>query len=66
MKRILVAGATGYLGGFLVQELKKQGYWVRVLVRNHQQATKFADVDDIFIGEITKPEQLSLIAQNID
>lgn len=22
MKRILVAGATGYLGGFLVQELK--------------------------------------------
>lgn len=30
MKRILVAGATGYLGGFLVQELKKQGYWVRV------------------------------------
>lgn len=23
MKRILVAGATGYLGGFLVQELKK-------------------------------------------
>lgn len=35
MKRILVAGATGYLGGFLVQELKKQGYWVRVLVRNH-------------------------------
>ncbi|EMH2397172.1 TPA: SDR family oxidoreductase [Proteus mirabilis] len=66
MKRILVAGATGYLGGFLVQELKKQGYWVRILVRNHQQATKFADVDDIFIGEITKPEQLSLIAQNID
>lgn len=22
MKRILVAGATGYLGGFLIQELK--------------------------------------------
>lgn len=24
MKRILVAGATGYLGGFLVQELKNK------------------------------------------
>ncbi|WP_140205551.1 NmrA family NAD(P)-binding protein, partial [Vibrio parahaemolyticus] len=58
MKRILVAGATGYLGRFLVQALKTQGYWVRILVRNHSQTTLFSDVDDIFIGEITKPEQL--------
>lgn len=66
MKRILVAGATGYLGRFLVQALKTQGYWVRVLVRNHPQATQFTDVDDVFIGEITKPEQLKNSTKDID
>tara|TARA_Y100001954_G_C15445958_1_gene423947 strand:- start:366 stop:512 length:147 start_codon:yes stop_codon:yes gene_type:complete len=33
MERILVAGATGYLGQFIVKELKNRGYWVRVLIR---------------------------------
>lgn len=66
MKRILVAGATGYLGRFLVQALKTQGYWVRVLVRNRSQAALFTDVDDIFIGEITKPEQLKNSTKDID
>ncbi|MCT6517318.1 MULTISPECIES: SDR family oxidoreductase [Enterobacterales] len=66
MKRILVAGATGYLGRFLVQELKTQGYWVRVLVRNHQQATQFTNMDDVFIGAITHPDQIKEITKDID
>jgi len=33
MKRVLVAGAAGYLGGFTVQELKSRGYFVRALAR---------------------------------
>jgi len=35
MKKVLVAGATGYLGRFVVQEFKKRGYWVRALARRH-------------------------------
>ena len=38
MKRVLVAGATGYLGGFVVQEFKDRGYFVRALVRSSQEA----------------------------
>ena len=34
MKRILVAGATGYLGRYVVKEFTKQGYWVRALTRS--------------------------------
>lgn len=34
MQRVLVAGATGYLGGFVVRELAKRGYRVRALVRS--------------------------------
>ena len=34
MKRILVAGATGYLGGFVAREFKSQGHFVRALARS--------------------------------
>jgi len=30
MKRILVNGAGGFIGGHLVKRLKREGYWVRV------------------------------------
>ena len=39
-KRVLVTGATGYVGGRLVQELLSRGFTVRVLVR---QADRVAD-----------------------
>ena len=53
MEKILVAGATGYLGQYLVKELKKRNYWVRVLIRKESQKGLFAEVDDFYIGEIT-------------
>ena len=34
---VLVVGATGYLGKFIVKELKSQGYWVRSLSRDNQK-----------------------------
>ena len=67
MEKVLVAGATGYLGRYLVKELKKQNYWVRALARN---ANKFDDlsehIDEVFEAEVTKPENLSGICDSID
>ena len=37
MKRILVAGSTGYLGGFGCQELKARGHFVRALARSPEK-----------------------------
>ena len=65
-KKVLVAGATGYLGQYLVKELKKRGFWVRILIRREAQKQLFTKVDDIFVGEITRPETLNGITQNID
>jgi uncharacterized protein YbjT (DUF2867 family) len=64
--RVLVAGATGYLGQHLVKELKKRGFWVRVLIRKENQKELFNDVNDFFIGEITDAKSLSGICQDID
>ena len=40
MQRVFVAGATGYLGGFVVRELKDRGYFVRALVRSLGRAAE--------------------------
>lgn len=66
MKRVLVAGATGYLGQYLVKELKNRGYWVRVLVRKNSQINLFKQVDDVFIGEVTNQSSINGITKDID
>lgn len=77
MQKVLVAGATGYLGKFVVQEFKKQGYWVRVLARNQslkklEETGRFLEpavndqIDEIFIGEVAKPETLYGLCDGID
>lgn len=66
MKKILVAGATGYLGSHIVKELKNRNYWVRVLIRNENQKKEFKEVDDFFVGQITDIKSLEGVTKNID
>ena len=67
MKRVLVAGATGYLGKFVLQEFKKQEYWTRALSRSSAKLeTLERYVDEEFIGEVTNANSLKGICKNID
>jgi len=75
MKKILVAGATGYLGKYVVAEFKRRGYWVRALARNPEKLHRKGSylepaigdiVDDVFIGEVTKPETVHGVCDGID
>lgn len=44
MKKALVTGAGGFIGGHLVKKLKKEGYWVRgVDIKNNEFAPTVAD-----------------------
>ncbi|RLC90880.1 MAG: NAD-dependent dehydratase [Chloroflexi bacterium] len=44
MKRALVCGAGGFIGGHLVKKLKREGYWVRgVDIKEHEFAPTQAD-----------------------
>ena len=75
-KRVLVAGATGYLGKFVAMAFKRRGYWVRVLTRSEERLHSRGpftapvisrdDVDDIFVGELTRPETLAGLMDGID
>ena len=59
--RVLIAGATGYLGKFAAQAFNERGYHVRVLTRSEERlnepgpftapALSKDDVDEIFVGE---------------
>jgi len=44
LKRALVCGAGGFIGGHLVKKLKREGYWVRgVDIRDHEFCPSAAD-----------------------
>ena len=49
MTRVLVAGATGYLGQYIVAELKQQGCWVRALARPGKEV---AGADEVFSARL--------------
>lgn len=67
MKRILVAGATGYLGGFVGREFKLRGYFVRALARALEKHNHLKpEPDEIVIGEVTRPESLAHVCDDID
>ncbi|MCP4146618.1 MAG: SDR family oxidoreductase [bacterium] len=67
MKKVLVAGATGYLGRYVTKELKKQGYWVRILVRNPDKPDDLEKAaHEVIVGEVTKPETLEKVCDGID
>src|SRR5262245_42296929 len=75
MARILVAGATGYLGRFVAREFKERGAWVRALARNPQKLRTPGPflgpaiaglVDDVFIGKVTRPESLRGVCDGVE
>ncbi len=65
MRRVLVAGATGYLGGFVARELKARGAFVRALARSPEKLDRNS-VDEIVAAEVTRPETFEHVCDGID
>ncbi|PJZ48814.1 SDR family oxidoreductase [Leptospira saintgironsiae] len=67
MKRILVLGATGGLGRFVVQELKKKGYWIRVVSRSNVKLKAISGLfDESVIGDILDRKSIEPAVNGID
>ena len=74
-EKVLVAGASGYLGRYVVHEFKKRRYFVRALVRNPEKASKegpnlepsIAGVaDEVVTGDATDKASLKDICKDVD
>jgi len=58
MKKALVLGAGGFIGGHLVTRLKNEGYWVRGAdIKKHEY--KETDADEFFVLDLRLPVQVS-------
>ena len=64
--KILLAGATGYLGRFIAEELVEKGYDVKIVVRNKEKVNLKAQNLTILEAQVTQPETLKGICNNVD
>ncbi|MGI9578895.1 MAG: SDR family oxidoreductase [Microthrixaceae bacterium] len=81
-QKVLVAGASGYVGRYVAEAFKQRGYWVRALCRDADRLARTGPfdtpavstredisgvtVDDVFVGELTRPETLDGLMDDID
>ena len=66
MKKAVVLGAGGFIGGHLVTKLKNNGYWVRgVDIKWHEYKT--TDADEFIIADLRNPVKVdTVIDETID
>jgi len=65
--RVLVTGASGFLGGHLVEELVRRGYSVRALVRKTSRTDLLRELGvELVVGDITQPETLGPAVKGVD
>ena len=63
MKRCVVLGAGGFIGGHLVSKLKELDYWVRgVDIKYHE--FKKTDADEFNIADLRNYESVNLVIDN--
>ena len=75
MASVLVAGATGYLGRYVVAELHSRGYLVRAVVRDRDRARREGPwgspsldglVDEWALGNVTDPRFTRDLAADVE
>lgn len=67
MKKILVIGASGFVGSYLTRQLVADGYWVRCLVRNPDKVKDLAERGcEIVRGDISDRASIQSALDSID
>lgn len=65
MRKALVCGAGGFIGGHLVERLKSEGYWVRgVDIKAHEFQPSAAD--EFVLGDLRDPSSVDCVMDGID
>ena len=67
MKKVLVTGATGFLGKYVVEELVEHGYQVRAFGRNSKIGRSLENTSvSFFQGDLTNAEDVSEACKGMD
>jgi len=67
MNRVLLAGVTGYLGGYIAKELLKKSYHVKALARNPSKLNQInIGLKELVQAELTQPDSIKSCCKNID
>lgn len=67
MKKILLAGATGYLGSHIAKKLIQSACDLRVIVRSPDKLEQLGiKVGDVFQAELTRPETIKGCCSGVD
>jgi GDP-D-mannose 3',5'-epimerase len=65
LKKVLVCGAGGFIGGHLVKRLKSEGLWVRAVdIKNHEYAASSAD--EFIRGDLRDQNVAQRVVEGID
>jgi len=63
---VLVAGATGYIGGLLLPLLEKQSVVVRCLARNPDKIRRSLETTQVVRGDVLDPDSLARALNGVD
>ena len=68
MKKILVCGAGGFIGGAMMKRLKNEGHWVRgVDLKEHEYFNAYDIADEFILGDLRDPNLCnSVVTEDID
>jgi len=64
--RVLVAGSTGYLGQFIIENLVEQGIDTTAIARNPAKLERYQNKIKLLEAEVTQPETLTNCCKGID
>ena len=65
-EKVLLAGATGYLGRYIAEQLLNNKYSTRLIVRNKQKAKFDSQFYEIEEGQVTQPQTIKGICSDVD
>jgi nucleoside-diphosphate-sugar epimerase len=64
MKKALILGGGGFIGGHLAKKLKENGYYVRVCdIKEHEYFIKDEFCNEFILGDLTDPKVVELVIE---
>lgn len=62
MKKVIVLGGGGFIGGHLAKRLKSEGHWVRVCdIKRHEYFNQDEICNEFIVGDLRDPNVVSLV-----